>query len=124
MKRPTKPTDEGGLLRRTLSLDLVINVLFGAGAVGLVVWGIGRLLKSRETMVLGIWLGYPLIVGGVVLLVVVLPLVVLANMKRRKERGRGGKPSACTGDEDIKTNCGDPTSPAARASEEGVDGDD
>jgi len=120
-----KPTDEGGLLRRTLSLDLVINVLFGAGAVGLVVWGIGRLLVSRETMILGIRLGYPLIVGGVVLVVVVLPLVVLANVtKRRKERGRGGISSASTGDEDTNTNCGAPTGPAARANEEGGDGDD
>ena len=66
---------------KRFDLLLAPNLWVGICSV-LAVGGIVCLILGRKT--LGLWLVAPLLIGGVILTIVVIPIVIRANRKHRK----------------------------------------
>ncbi len=63
--------------------------LFSILAVGgLGLCGIGLITHTRALIIIGLWLGAPLVLGGIIILFAVLPLLLVFNWKQRKKTKR------------------------------------
>lgn len=64
-----------------------VGVLSVLAVVGLLLCGVGFLANVRQLTLIGLWLTAPLQIGGIIILFVVIPVLIVANRKQRKQDG-------------------------------------
>jgi hypothetical protein len=67
-----------------LSLDWWTKVLTLLALIGLACIVLGRLLHTKGLPVVGICLGAPLVIGGVIIVVVIVPYVLLRGRATKR----------------------------------------
>ena len=72
------------LSEHLLSSDFWVGCIAFLAVVGLLLCAVGFLAPSRRLVIIGLWFSAPLILSGIILLVVVIPILIVANWKHRK----------------------------------------
>lgn len=73
-----------GFTEYLLSPNAWVGACSILAVLGLLLCAVGFLAQNRQCMLIGLSLTTPILVGGIVLLLVVFPLLMLANRKHRK----------------------------------------
>lgn len=73
------------LLKYLLWPNMWIAIFSTAGLLGLVSIAVGLLIHVAWLRTFGIWLEAPLLTGGVVLVLVAIPILIYANWKRERK---------------------------------------
>jgi hypothetical protein len=73
------------LINKLLSPNFWVFIasLLGIGGLACVV--IGFLTGNQVLMYAGMWLFAPLVLGGILLMVIVIPLLIIANQQNKRE---------------------------------------
>jgi len=67
-----------------LSLNAWVGGFSILAVVGLLLCAVGFFAHVRQLTVIGLWLIAPILIGGIVILFVAIPVLIVANRKQRK----------------------------------------
>jgi hypothetical protein len=71
------------LAQYLLSPNAWVGIFSILALLGLLLCAIGFLSGVRQLMIIGLLLGTPLLIGGIVVLLVVIPLIIVSNWNER-----------------------------------------
>lgn len=71
-------------IQHLLSPNAWVGVFSILAIVGISMSAIGLVAQVRQLTVIGLWLIAPLLIGGIVILLVVFPILIVNNRRQRK----------------------------------------